>query len=343
MKQFWLHIVRAYISLGLFFYYKKIIVVNSENVPKTGPVLFLANHQNALLDPLLIAVKSGRFCYFLTRASVFKNVIFRTILKSLQMLPVYRVRDGWQNISKNNSIFNKCAKLLNQDKAIVIFPEGSHNIKRTVRPLSKGFTRIVIETLEHNNEAQIQLVPVGLNFVQGEKFGDSVSLYFGKPITPKPKVIINKAKSAIDLRFKVFRSLCKLTTHISADSYDTTLQKLDNSKVDYLNPQVVNECISNNFKNYEPSISKDYSTLKKFFKFWLIICLLAPYLIWKLALQPKIKEVEFIGTFRFVVAISLVPIYMLTITTLLFFLVSIKLALMYLLGTFILTLLAIKL
>ena len=89
----------------MFFYFKRIHVHNVENVPKDKPVLLLANHQNALLDALLIATKCGRFSYFLTRAAVFKKSFIGKILKSLQMLPVYRVRDGWSTISNNNAIF----------------------------------------------------------------------------------------------------------------------------------------------------------------------------------------------------------------------------------------------
>ena len=316
---------------------------NAEHVPKKGAVLFLANHQNALLDALLIATKSGRFSYFLTRASVFKNAIFSKILKSLLMLPVYRIRDGWQNLSKNNAIFDQSAKLLGNENALVIFPEGSHNIQRTVRPLSKGFTRIIFETFEQFQKTELQLVPVGLNFVHAEKFGDSVSIYFGKPIKTSSKAIINKAKSSVDLRFKVHNSLCELTTHIEPEDYDATLKKLEDLQVDFLKPEIVNACLKNGFKNCKPNSSRDLLILKKAFKFLLILSLIVPYLIWKWAIQPKVKEIEFMSTFRFAVAISLVPIYMLVITLTLVFLFGFKLALYYVLAVLAFTLLAIKL
>jgi len=318
-------------------------VRNAEHVPKKGAVLFLANHQNALLDALLIATKSGRFSYFLTRASVFKNAIFSNILKSLLMLPVYRIRDGWQNLSKNNAIFDQSAKLLGNENALVIFPEGSHNIQRTVRPLSKGFTRIIFETFEQFQKTELQLVPVGLNFVHAEKFGDSVSIYFGKPIKTSSKAIINKAKSSVDLRFKVHNSLCELTTHIEPEDYDATLKKLEDLQVDFLKPEIVNAYLKNGFKNCKPNSSRDLLILKKAFKFLLILSLIVPYLIWKWAIQPKVKEIEFMSTFRFAVAISLVPIYMLVITLTLVFLFGIKLALYYVLAVLAFTLLAIKL
>ena len=70
-------------SWGMFFYFKRIDVFGFENIPKDKPVLFLGNHQNALLDPLLIAIKCGRFSFFLTRAGVFKKPLVSKLLKSL--------------------------------------------------------------------------------------------------------------------------------------------------------------------------------------------------------------------------------------------------------------------
>ena len=222
MKQLWLHSVRLYLKIGLFFYFKKITVVNADKVPKDGAVLLLSNHQNALLDALLIATNSGRFSYFLTRASVFNNKLISKILRSLLMIPVYRIRDGWGNLTKNNSVFSSTAKLLSKQKAIVIFPEGSHNLKRTVRPLSKGFARIIFETLDDFPDTKITLVPVGVNFVHAERFADSTLLNFGNAIV----VDANSTKSASELKETIFKELCQLTIHINSDDYDETLKKL---------------------------------------------------------------------------------------------------------------------
>ncbi|HEX9827609.1 MAG TPA: 1-acyl-sn-glycerol-3-phosphate acyltransferase [Flavobacteriaceae bacterium] len=343
MKQLWLHTVRGYIRLGLFFYFKNIKAVNVERVPKTGAVLFLANHQNALLDALLIATKSGRFSYFLTRASVFQNGFITKILKSLLMLPVYRLRDGWNNLSKNNAIFSKSAKLLSQDRAVAIFPEGSHNLNRTVRPLSKGFTRVIFEVFERYPKTHLQLVPVGFNYLQAEKFGDCVSLNFGDPIHLTINAITDKNESRINLKAQVHQQICQLTSHIETENYDTTLKKLKDLKVDFLKPEAVNSCMASNFENCEPRRLDGFPNLKRFFKFCLILALLVPYLIWKWGVQPKIQEIEFVSTFRFAVAISIVPIYILILTVCLLVIISLKLALLYLFGVLILTLLTIKL
>lgn len=343
LKQIWLNFIRVYIRLGLFFYYKKIKLVNIENVPKTGAVMFLGNHQNALMDALFIAARSGRFTYFLTRASVFQNVIIEKILRSLLMIPVYRVRDGWSKISKNKAIFRDCGKLLGQNNALSLFPEGSHNIKRMVRPLSKGFTRIIHEALDQYPDIELNLVPVGFNYKNAEKFGDSVSIYFGDPITVKSEDTANKTESVAVLKEMVYNNLCHLTTNVPTDNYVATHSKLEQLNVDFLNPLAVNNCIASNFEFCETSKSVEVSMIKKFFKFWLIIALIVPYLIWKFKVQTKIKEIEFMATFRFALAITLVPIFVLTISLILLFLVSFKLALMYFFSVILLTLLAVKL
>ena len=343
MKKLWVHIVRTYLKLGFFFYYKKIKVVDVKNIPKHKPVLFLSNHQNALLDAFLIATKCERFCYFLTRAAVFKKPIVSKLLKSLQMLPVYRIRDGWSNLSNNNSIFDSCTKILHQNKVVVIFPEGNHNLKRTVRPLSKGFTRIVFDTLEKYPETDLQLIPVGVNYINAKNFADSTSIYFGKAIEAKSFVSGNKNEDVVNLKKSIQLEMSKLTTHIPSESYKDTLQKLDALNVDYLNPKAVNKCIANNFQACEKKLISNLKWFRSLLKGLLILNILPPYLIWKFVAQPKIKELEFTATFRFAIAVTLVPFYLIIMFFVLAVLFSTIIGLAYVLFVLILALLAVKL
>ena len=343
MKQVWLYSIRAYLRLGLFFYFKRIDVRNANTIPKNEAVIFLGNHQNALLDALLIATKNGRFLYFLTRAGVFEKPLVSKILKSLQMLPVYRIRDGWSNLNKNNSVFSKSSKLLSEQNAVVIFPEGSHNLNRTVRPLSKGFTRIIFETLENYPETKIQLIPVGLNFKHATKFSDTALINFGAPIQVGIELLEDKNKSVIKLKDQVSQQLRALTIHIESENYESTLQKLEDLNIDFTKPEAVNQCIISDFENCKKIKPKDDTPLKQLFKFLLIINLFIPYLIWKKIAQPKIKEIEFTSTFRFAIALTLVPLFIILVMLTLGFVLPIKFAFMYLLNVIVLTLLSVKL
>lgn len=338
----WLYSMRAYLSLGLFFYFRRIHVVHLNNIPEDQPVLILPNHQNALLDALIIAVKCKRISYFLTRASAFHSIFIGKILKSFRMLPVYRIRDGFQTINKNKEVFETCSELLNKKHSLVIFPEGNHNLKRTVRPLSKGFTRIVFDVLDKYPDVDLQLVPVGFNYKNPERFVDEVSICIGEPIKAKNYKDYERNEAVLKLKATVHQSISKLTTHIPHDHYDDVLKMLKADEVDFLNPQLVNESISNNFKRGSFDKRSQNSMLRKWFKGLLILNLWLPYLIWKKIIKPKITEIEFVSTFRFTVVITLVPIYLLVLTLILTGIFGWIIAITYLLMVIILALIVVK-
>ena len=327
----------------MFFYFKNIKVIKHAPIAKDVPILFLGNHQNALIDPLLMAVTSGRYAYFLTRAQVFKNPVVMKILKTLQLIPVYRVRDGWQSIKQNNAIFSQCISLLNNNDAVTIFPEGSHCLTRTVRPLSKGFTRIVLGVLENNPSTNLQLIPVGLNYKDAAACPDEVTIIFGKPIAASNYYLDNKNKAMLSLKTDVHEALTKLTTHIETDNYEETLFKLEKLNVNFLDPEKVNNGIQSHFKNCEVMPKASSKFLKEFFKTLLKIVFFMPYFIWKKWAQPKIKEIEFTATFRFAIAITLVPFWILLIAITLAFVFSLSIGLYFVIITLGITLLAVKL
>ena len=148
MVKIWYNFMKHYIKLGFFFYFREVKLIGKENIPKKGAIMFVCNHPNALLDPLLVKTNTYKDLYVLTRAGVFVNKFIIKIFESVKMIPVCRIRDGFNAISKNDAIFERCSDILNDKKAILIFPEGSHSLRRKVRPLSKGFTRIIFGSFE---------------------------------------------------------------------------------------------------------------------------------------------------------------------------------------------------
>ncbi|WP_250434209.1 1-acyl-sn-glycerol-3-phosphate acyltransferase [Hanstruepera flava] len=343
MKALWLHLVRAYLRIGLFFYYRRFYKVNRKAVPKTGPLVILSNHNNALMDALLIATRVGRFSYFLTRASVFKNPKIKSFLMSLNMLPVYRVRDGWSTIQNNNEIFEYCRKLLYMGKAVALFPEGNHNMRRTVRPLSKGFTRIIFETLEAYPETDLKIVPIGLNYEQADTFADSVSMVIGSPLQASNFISDNRNQDILDLKQVVSDNLKVLTTHIPAENYDENLEALEKLRANFLNPIAVNTCMASNYMDCSFKSQYTPKVLKSVFKALMCMVLFAPYAIWVWFVKPRVSEIEFVSTFRFAIAITLVPIWILLVVMVLITFFGWEVGLGYMLLTLLFSLLAIKL
>ncbi len=320
-----------YMRLGFAFYFKKIRVVGLENIPKKKAILFVSNHQNALIDPLLIASLCPRELNFLTRAGVFGNSFIKALLSSINMLPIYRIGDGLTNLHKNEEIFQKCYKILGEKGTILIFPEGNHNIRRRIRALSKGFTRIVFGALERNPELEIIVLPIGINYSNAKKYASSVSIYFGEPISVnelKKKKKVNAASA--DLKIKVGEKIKKLVSHIeNQDDYDDIIKSFRED--DFLYPEKVNKKLSI-LKEFVPrpdEINNSFNFLTPIVK----INSFLPLLIWKYVF-PKIDEEEFIATFKFLIGITAFPFFYLLQSWLIHLLLGNNFAISYLLLSF---------
>jgi 1-acyl-sn-glycerol-3-phosphate acyltransferase len=294
-------------KLGLFFYHKKIEVIGLENIPKKGAILFISNHPNALLDPLLIVTNNTRSLYFLARASAFKNTIVARFLKTIHMLPIYRKRDGVNTIEKNKAIFRKSVEIMNAQKTLYIAAEGSHNIQRRVRDFKKGFVYVILDTFKKYPELDIQIVPVGLNYDSVIKYPSSASIYYGKPISAKKYYDKNDSLSTTKHLLEVVRNSMKtLTTHIEdEENYDTIITKLNALNVDYLNPIETNKIIHNLDTYTEKKLVKK----KKNLLYYLVVLnSLIPWLIWK-KVEKSITEIEFVSTFRFSIGVTIFPFF----------------------------------
>ena len=172
--------ILARISIPFYFYSTEILGRN--NIPPKGqPIIITPNHQNAFIDAIVIAVYFDRPIYFLARASVFQG-IFNFFLRSINMRPVFRIRDGYENLEKNTVVFKECSDILNEGKALLVFPEADHGPEYYLRSLSRGVPKIAVLSQE-NTSLDIKILPVGINYTDHFKSGGKMMLNFGQVLS----------------------------------------------------------------------------------------------------------------------------------------------------------------
>ena len=154
-----------------------------ENIPNDRPVLFCSNHPNAFMDALVLGSAIHRRTWFLARSDVFRKKWLANFLSFIGIIPIYRLLEGAENLSKNDDTFDKCAKMLEENKAIMIFSEGLCIQERRLRKLKKGTARIAFGSEEKNNfNLNLTIVPVGMNYSATPwKFRKPLYIRFGKP------------------------------------------------------------------------------------------------------------------------------------------------------------------
>lgn len=164
---------------------KMVFTGRKENVSKKKPIIFAPNHRNALLDALLLVYAGYHFkqVVFLARADIFKQKFVAWMLKGMRIIPVFRIRDGKDNLDKNKDIFNNAARILKKNNPIALFPEARHNPKQSLLPIQKAVPRIVLPTeASLNFELNSQIVPVSIYYSDIFGFLTDVYVTFGTPI-----------------------------------------------------------------------------------------------------------------------------------------------------------------
>ena len=163
MKKIFYAIIRFILSKYNFFYFRNFKIIGKENIPTNGAVLFSPNHQNALLDPLLVGTTAGKSIYSLTRSDVFGGPL-QWFLDAMQTIPVYRIRDGYDKLKNNQEVFERCYTLLSNKQNMMMFSEGKHHDQYYLLNLSKGSSRLALEAQLRSPQHPIYLQPVGINY-----------------------------------------------------------------------------------------------------------------------------------------------------------------------------------
>ncbi|HSF53990.1 MAG TPA: 1-acyl-sn-glycerol-3-phosphate acyltransferase [Algoriphagus sp.] len=286
-------ILRLLVKVALHGYFKKIIVEGKENIPKNRPVIVVANHQNALIDPLLLATHTNLNPWFLTRAAVFSNPIAAKLLHFIRMLPVYRLRDGFSTIQQNQQTFDDTFEVLRKNGAVVIFAEGTHSLVRNLRPLSKGFTRMAFGLKEKYPELEPVILPVGLGFSAHMRSGSTVRITFGKVIpVDMPSSQSGKLTKGVE------NALRSILVDIPDEGYEKTLAHLIEHEVDLSSKKEVDYFLeTGKVLNPVGSANGLGNKLMKIFHFPL-------YWLWLLK-KRSIEDIVFSSTWKFLIGFTL--------------------------------------
>lgn len=186
-KPFLYYFFRGWISL-IFkkAYFRRFYFLQKENLPPVGtPILMVSNHQNGLLDALGIHF-SLPFAYvpvFLARADIFKKAGTAKILNFCKVMPIYRQRDGKDNLGENAAIFDEAAKLMVRGYPVGMFPEGQHQDGHFLGPIKKGFARIAFESAQRNGfPDNMVILPIGNHYSDYFACRPELCIRFGKPV-----------------------------------------------------------------------------------------------------------------------------------------------------------------
>lgn len=173
----WLYRAMPLISeLATRSYYR--VSVAGARLPASGPVLLVANHNNSLVDPALVAAMAGRNVRFLAKAPLFTHPLIGWLIRGVGSVPVYRQQDDPALVAQNLDSFRDVHRVLAGGDVVGIFPEGiSHSASR-LAPLKTGAARIAIGAATQLG-SDFPIVAMGLVFRDRDVFRSEAHVIIG--------------------------------------------------------------------------------------------------------------------------------------------------------------------
>ncbi len=223
--------LKQYVRFASWLILKKTIVTGKEKIPKNKPIVFAPNHQNAVSDPLAVLLNTRYQPVWLARADIFgKHKLVDSILRFMKIVPVYRLRDGKENLDKNQDTFLVSIKVLQNNSALALFPEAAHTFKRQMMMHKKAVPRIVFMAEEQTgNKLDIQIIPIGIYYSHYWKFNRTLIIQFGEPIPVNnylSTLADNINAATVALKKDLYNALLPLIINIKSKKYYEDFERI---------------------------------------------------------------------------------------------------------------------
>lgn len=180
-------LLRAVARLALRWYYRSIEVVGAERLPAGIPLILAANHNNALVDALIVATSIDREVRLTAKATLLENPLTRVLVHSVGVVPLRRSSDEVDRQGtparpgRNQGAFDAIVDTLRARGLVLIFPEGKSHSEPELAPLRTGCARIALQAASAG-VVPLAIVPVGLTFEAKERPRSRVVMTVGNAL-----------------------------------------------------------------------------------------------------------------------------------------------------------------
>lgn len=179
-----LYIIIKSFSLIIFKLIFRLKIIGSENIPKTGPFVIVANHSSLLDGFVLVSFVKPKIT-FLSAAYLFKMPFVGNILRGVGAIPV-------QGKGNDIKLIKKAMKVLQTGGVLGIFPEGRITNQKDDFSAKAGAAYLAVK-------ADVPIIPMAIKgagkaLPVGAKFPklNKIEVKIGKPISGSKKIKLNK-------------------------------------------------------------------------------------------------------------------------------------------------------
>ena len=170
-------------------WFREINIVDDENLPKEGGILYITWHPSGLIDPMLMmSTLPGRLTT-VAKHTLFHIPILGRLLKASSVVPIERPVDSKDLTSsrrRNVDRLKSLSSIVSAGGSVLIFPEGVTHADSGVRTVRSGAARILLAAIREAKEGGRpvpNLVPVGLHYSESQRFRERAAVVIERTMT----------------------------------------------------------------------------------------------------------------------------------------------------------------
>ena len=160
-------------------YFRAIETAGNTPAADTGGRLFVANHVNGLVDPILVLTAAPCPISPVAKSTLWNIPGLRWLLTAADAVPIVRRRDDPTKASGgNDEVFDRIAAWLAGGQNILIFPEGTSHSEPHLIAVKSGAARMIARAKESGGRG-LTLQAVALEFDERHVFRSRCLMLYG--------------------------------------------------------------------------------------------------------------------------------------------------------------------
>jgi 1-acyl-sn-glycerol-3-phosphate acyltransferase len=210
------------------------VSISGEAPVESGPLLIVCNHQNDLIDSIVVGAAYKRPLWFLAKAALFKRGPVRWLMERAHLIPVHRKQDSddsRQMLEGNRAMFQAVFNGLSASQAVAIYPEGTCWGERVLNPLKTGAARIALGAeAESDFELGLKIQALGLTYSDMDQFRSTVTLRIGEAFdlaSYKEKYEANPKDAVRELTEEIEARIRAVTVEVPSGETERLVEKIN--------------------------------------------------------------------------------------------------------------------
>ena len=161
-------------------YFRRIEVVGEVPSADVRGRLFVSNHVNGILDPILVFLTSACDISPVAKSTLWSVPVLRWLLGVVDSVRVVRrVDDPTKQGGSNDAAFEEVAAWLHRGGNILIFPEGTSHSQPHLVEIKTGAARMLRRACELGSKEALTMQSVAMEFDAREEARSRVLLIYG--------------------------------------------------------------------------------------------------------------------------------------------------------------------